>query len=67
MLTHLCVCVFSPGSSAGAGSGEFHVYRGFRRREYARQAYINGVAEVVSMIYLCTQHETMNKVCNYHC
>ncbi|KZC08575.1 PRKR-interacting protein 1 like protein [Dufourea novaeangliae] len=28
------------GSSAGAGSGEFHVYRHLRRKEYARQKFI---------------------------
>ncbi|XP_055903406.1 PRKR-interacting protein 1 homolog [Eupeodes corollae] len=29
------------GSSAGAGSGEFHVYRHLRRKEYARQKCIH--------------------------
>lgn len=28
------------GSSAGAGSGEFHVYRHLRRKEFARQKQI---------------------------
>lgn len=29
------------GSSAGAGSGEFHVYRHIRRREFNRQKYLD--------------------------
>nr|CAH0102775.1 unnamed protein product [Daphnia galeata] len=33
------------GSSAGAGSGEFHVYRHIRRREYARQKHIQIMSE----------------------
>jgi len=32
------------GSSAGAGSGEFHVYRHLRRKEYARQKNIQEIA-----------------------
>lgn len=36
------------GSSAGAGSGEFHVYRHLHRREYQRQDYMDAMAEKVS-------------------
>jgi hypothetical protein len=35
------------GSSAGAGSGEFHIYRHIRRREYARQQYLDSLSEKV--------------------
>lgn len=35
------------GSSAGAGSGEFHVYRHLRRKEYARQKFIVEKSEKV--------------------
>ncbi|KAJ1519999.1 hypothetical protein ONE63_004230 [Megalurothrips usitatus] len=37
------------GSSAGAGSGEFHVYRHLRRKEYARQKFIQERAEKDSL------------------
>ncbi|KAJ3289140.1 hypothetical protein HK104_007705 [Borealophlyctis nickersoniae] len=33
------------GSSAGAGSGEFHVYRALRRKEYARQKQLDEEAK----------------------
>ncbi|XP_070706041.1 PRKR-interacting protein 1 homolog [Pempheris klunzingeri] len=33
------------GSSAGAGSGEFHVYRHLRRREYQRQDFLDRMAD----------------------
>lgn len=33
------------GSSAGAGSGEFHVYRHLRRREYQRQDFLDKMAD----------------------
>lgn len=39
--------VLAVGSSAGAGSGEFHVYRHLRRREYQRQDYMDAMAEKV--------------------
>lgn len=38
------------GSSAGAGSGEFHVYRHIRRREYARQKHIQIMSEKVCLV-----------------
>lgn len=42
------------GSSAGAGSGEFHVYRHLRRKEYARQKEIQhqGVKVCISSKYI---------------
>lgn len=42
------------GSSAGAGSGEFHVYRHLRRKEYARQKHIQLKADKVR--YLIKMH-----------
>ncbi|XP_056150968.1 PRKR-interacting protein 1 homolog [Lampris incognitus] len=33
------------GSSAGAGSGEFHVYRHLRRREYQRQDFLDKISD----------------------
>ncbi|KAM6992882.1 PRKR-interacting protein 1 homolog [Tautogolabrus adspersus] len=36
------------GSSAGAGSGEFHVYRHLRRREYQRQDFLDKMSEKVN-------------------
>lgn len=37
------------GSSAGAGSGEFHVYRHLRRKEYARQKHIQHKSRQVNL------------------
>lgn len=38
---------FRVGSTAGAGSGEFHIFRGTRRREYAREEYLDAKAKEV--------------------
>lgn len=40
------------GSSAGAGSGEFHVYRHLRRKEYARQRFIKEKSKKVINIFI---------------
>ena len=40
------------GSSAGAGSGEFHVYRHLRRKEYARQKFIQQKGQKVPLLYI---------------
>jgi hypothetical protein len=37
------------GSSAGAGSGEFHIYRGIRRREQNRVNWIETQAKKEEM------------------
>uniref|UniRef100_A0A8C6DS04 PRKR interacting protein 1 n=1 Tax=Moschus moschiferus TaxID=68415 RepID=A0A8C6DS04_MOSMO len=39
------VISFLHSSSTGAGSGEFHVYRHLRWREYQRQDYMDAMAE----------------------
>lgn len=39
------------GSSAGAGSGEFHVYKANRRREYERLKIMDEEAQAVCRIY----------------
>lgn len=43
------------GSSAGAGSGEFHVYKASRRREYERLKLLEETSQKVRFIpFLCT-------------
>ena len=41
------------GSSAGAGSGEFHVYKASRRREYERLKLLE---EATQKVYFCLNY-----------
>lgn len=43
----LFILFSSLGASAGAGSGEFDIYRGCRRRELIRQEFLQSVSEKV--------------------
>jgi len=49
------------GSSAGAGSGEFHVYRHIRRREYARQQFLDQMSEKDRLDYEYKERLEQNK------
>jgi hypothetical protein len=40
---------FYLGASAGAGSGEFDIYRGCRRRQIIREAYLHREAKEVCL------------------
>lgn len=44
------------GSSAGAGSGEFHVYKAARRREYERLKLLEDEAERVRILFSSHTH-----------
>lgn len=48
-LVFLFCCFIPSGSSAGAGSGEFHVYRHLRRREYQRQDFLERLSDKVCL------------------
>lgn len=52
------------GSSAGAGSGEFHVYRHLRRKEYARQKHIQQKSKQVSSSQFWCFHQNSLKICS---
>ena len=45
------------GSSAGAGSGEFHVYKQNRRREYERLKLMDETSRKVRTVHSCAPSE----------
>jgi len=50
------------GSSSGAGSGDFHVYRGVRRREYARQKFMKAKNEKEDLDEIYAKKVELNKI-----
>jgi hypothetical protein len=50
------------GASAGAGSGEFDIYRGCRRRQIIREAFLNREAKEVCLNNLITKAEIARRV-----
>merc|ERR1711963_561967 len=50
------------GSSSGAGSGDFHVYRGVRRREYARQKFMKAKNEKEELDEIFAKKVEQNKI-----
>jgi hypothetical protein len=53
------------GSSAGAGSGEFHVYKAARRREYERLKMLEEASEKVCILYSCIFVRVQEKLTKY--
>ncbi|TPP57464.1 PRKR-interacting protein 1 [Fasciola gigantica] len=58
--------LYDVGSAAGVGSGDFHIYRGIRRREYARLEEIEKSAEEVispffSVVIIILHKERLNE------
>jgi len=50
------------GASAGAGSGEFDIYRGCRRRELIRQEYLTEQSEKVILLFFNNFIEKSNHI-----
>lgn len=55
------------GSSAGAGSGEFHVYKASRRREYERLKLMEEQAQKVCFLHTLPQDGANSVAGNSYC